>query len=110
MSQAQRPKRTEALTEAEVLKLVELQLEDEAIIGRLDRFWVAFKVDDTLLARLKEAGASNRVLDRLRQGKEPGAVGPVLADDPERSTIAVWVKRYYTQDCPLHSELRVNGE
>ena len=58
------------LTEADVLKLVELQMKDQAVIDRLrDGGGVDFKVDDEVIAHLRKAGASERVLAALR-GKD----------------------------------------
>lgn len=55
------------LGEADVLKLVELQIDDQAVIDRLKAGGgVAFKVDDAVIDGLKKAGASERVLDALK--------------------------------------------
>jgi hypothetical protein len=68
------------LTEAEVLRLIELQKEEGAILARLDKAGVGFPVDDALIGRLKQAGASEAVLAALRRGPVrpglPGAAGP----------------------------------
>jgi WD40 repeat protein len=58
------------LSEADLLKLVELQISDRAIIARMDRGGVDFKVDDAVLERLRKAGASDAVLNALRKGPE----------------------------------------
>jgi WD40 repeat protein len=68
------------LTEAEVLRLIELQKEENATLARLDKAGVGFTVDDALLGRLKKAGASEAVLAALRRGQasaaKPGAAAP----------------------------------
>jgi WD40 repeat protein len=65
------------LTEADVLRLIELQKEEDAILARLEKAGVGFTVDDALLERLKKAGASPAVLAALRRGRaaagKPGA-------------------------------------
>jgi hypothetical protein len=98
------------LSEADVLKLVELQIDDDAILGRIERAWVSFKVDDDVLRRLKGAGASEAVLARLRAGQKADLAEKPPADDPGKASVMVWVERAYGQDCPLHSDFRVNGQ
>lgn len=92
------------LTEADVLKLVELQIEDAVIIARLEKAGVDFKVDDAVLKRLKDAGASQEVLAALQGKKSDGATA-------KAGRMMVWVKRNYeTWDNPLWSEFSINGK
>jgi predicted NACHT family NTPase len=78
------PPKVRPLSEADVLRLIELQKEEGAILARLDRAGVGFTVDDALLERFKKAGASPAVLAALRRGPlpptRPGAVA--LAGQP----------------------------
>src|SRR4051794_5938488 len=54
------------LKEADVLKLIELQIRDDAIIERITQTGLAFKIDDAVLERFQRAGASDSVLTALR--------------------------------------------
>jgi hypothetical protein len=104
LAQAQRLK---PLTEADVLKLVELQIDDTAIASRIVNGGLSFKVDDAVLARLKNAGASEPVLAALRKagGLKPE---PVAA---KKRPLMVFTERFYTgSENPLQSELSINGE
>lgn len=102
------PKEPRKLTEADVVKLVELQIDDDAIINRIHRSdGPAFELTKEIEARLRLAGASDEVLAALRPQGSPQA--PRLPDDPARETIAVWVHQQYSSDCPLITELRMNG-
>jgi WD40 repeat protein len=56
------------LNEADLLKLVELQISDQAIIARVEQAGLEFKVDDAVIERLKKAGASDTVLGVLQKG------------------------------------------
>jgi WD40 repeat protein len=62
------------LSEADLLKLVELQISNQAVVARVEKAGVAFKVDDVVVERLKKAGASDEVLATLRKasGSAPG--------------------------------------
>src|SRR5262249_7842048 len=68
-SRAEDPKKR-PLSEADLLVLLNLGLDDDCIVARLKRGGIAFKADDAVLARLKKAGASDAVLAAL-QTKEP---------------------------------------
>src|SRR5262249_7570846 len=90
------------LTESDVLKLIEIQIDDTCIIARSQQGGgPGFDVDDAVIGRLKKAGASDAVLAQLR-GRT--ADGENLPDDPARARLAVWAKRYYDHECPLQSE------
>ena len=54
------------LNEANLTKLVELQVEDEAIASKLKKEGVNFVVDDAAIGRLKKAGASDAVIAAVR--------------------------------------------
>lgn len=54
------------LTEDELVQLID-QLKDKAILARLEKQGIAFKVDDALLDRFKKAGASDDVLAAVRK-------------------------------------------
>jgi hypothetical protein len=62
------------LSEADLLKLVKADLEDEVIIALIKKRGVDFKADDEALARLKKGGASPAVLAAL-QPQEGGDAG-----------------------------------
>jgi Mg-chelatase subunit ChlD len=68
------------LSEADVLKLVELGLDDEVIVARLGRAGLSFAADDAAVERLKKAGASAAVLAAVRKAGagNPGAPGPAV--------------------------------
>ena len=102
------PKTPKKLTETEILKLVELQIDDEAIINRIRRSdGAGFELTDEIEKRLRSAGASDGVLAALRPRGDDRA--PNLPDDPARESIAVWVRQQYNNDSPLVTELRING-
>ncbi|HEY2148005.1 MAG TPA: hypothetical protein VGH32_08710 [Pirellulales bacterium] len=71
-----KPSKPKALSEADVLKLVELAIDDSAITARLHKGGVDFKVDDVVIERLRKAGASEKVLLAL-QNKDAPAEKPV---------------------------------
>src|SRR5262249_24881539 len=62
------------LSEADVLKLIELQRQTQAILARLNKAGVDFKVTDAVIQRLRKAGASEEVLIALKNeyAKAPG--------------------------------------
>ncbi|HVS35833.1 MAG TPA: hypothetical protein VMS17_09645 [Gemmataceae bacterium] len=63
------PPKPKPLTEADVLKLVELAIDDQAVIDRMKKGGLDFQVDDGVIDRLRKAGASDRLLAAL-QGKD----------------------------------------
>src|SRR5262249_45643893 len=96
------------LTEADVLKLIELQMEDGCIVARIQRGGgPAFQLDSATEKRLRGAGASDEVIAALKG--QVGAKAADLQDDPARETFAVWVEQDYSRNSPLVSELRING-
>jgi WD40 repeat protein len=75
------------LSEADLLKLIGVQASDQAVVARVEKARVNFKLDDALIECLKKAGASEVVLASLRKagGKagiawEEGTAEPVTLD------------------------------
>jgi WD40 repeat protein len=56
------------LSEADLLKLVELQISDQAIIARVEKAGLDFKVNEAVIERLKKAGASNAIVAAVSHG------------------------------------------
>jgi WD40 repeat protein len=107
-SRAEDPKKR-PLSEADVLALLNLGIDDDCIVARMKRGGIAFKADDALLARLKKAGASTEVLDALRQAG--GTVRPVTP----RANPVVLVKGdlqdvYWAEVSPDGKTLAVGGK
>jgi hypothetical protein len=65
-AQAQLTKATKPLSEPNLTKLVELQVDDAVIVAKLKAQGVDFTADSAVVDRLKKAGASGEVLDALR--------------------------------------------
>lgn len=99
VAHAQAPKK---LTEADVLKLVELQIEDGCIVERIELTGVDFPIDEALLSRLSKAGASDAVLAALRS-QNPDAVAPV-------KVLTLFVQKPYSEASALHSEIFINDQ
>jgi hypothetical protein len=59
------------LSEDDIIKLIELQIDDSAIIGKIKKEGAAFPVTDAALEKLKDAGASEKVLNALREWGKP---------------------------------------
>jgi HEAT repeat protein len=76
------PSKPRPLSEADVLKLIELQRQAKAILARLNKAGVDFKVDDEVIERLRKAGASEKVLAALR--RPPEANAPLVKGPPHR--------------------------
>jgi len=88
------------LGEADLLKLVELKIPDDVIIKRMDA-GVTFPAEKAIVDRLKKAGASDAVLAAVGKAARPAA----------DKVLSLWVERNYKSwDCPLHSELSINGK
>ncbi|MEX0727099.1 MAG: VWA domain-containing protein [Planctomycetaceae bacterium] len=69
------------LAEEAIISLVELEIDDEAIIARIKKAGLAFAPDDAALGRLTEAGASEAVIEALRKAgaaKKPAADGKAI--------------------------------
>jgi hypothetical protein len=56
-----------ALEEADLAKLIELQIDEATIVSKINGSGIAFQVDDAALARLKKAGASEAVAAAVRK-------------------------------------------
>jgi Mg-chelatase subunit ChlD len=69
---AQTPK---ALTEAKIIKLIELNVDDVVIGSMLQKDGVAFKADDAVIDRFRKAGASETVLTAVRKAAGPRILG-----------------------------------
>lgn len=63
------------LTEKDLTSLIELGIDDDAVVARIKKGGVEFKPDDAALGRLKKAGASDAVLKALQEAakKEPAS-------------------------------------
>ena len=59
------------VSEADLTKLIELQVGDDAVIARVARSGVAFPVDAAALQRLRNAGASESILAVVRKAGQP---------------------------------------
>jgi len=55
------------LAEAAIVSLIELQIDDEAIVARVKKAGLAFAPDDAALKRLADAGASEEVIQAVRE-------------------------------------------
>jgi Ca-activated chloride channel family protein len=75
------------LTEQRLMALVESDLEDATIVGRIEKLGLGFEADDAAIARLKKAKVSDTVLQAIRKAAEskrgtPAAEGkPVITYD-----------------------------
>jgi hypothetical protein len=89
--------------EAALVKMAELGLDGQVVIGQLkNRSW-NFEVNDALLNRLRTAGMPSAALDFLRTSSRPQAKG--VAEN-----LQVWVTRdSQYQEASLHSELWINA-
>src|SRR3972149_121420 len=76
-----RPPAAAPVGEQDLIKLIELELGDPAIVGKGQKEGVAFKVNEESVARLKKAGASEAVLEAVRKAaetKKPAAPGKAI--------------------------------
>ena len=89
------------LSEADVQKMVELQLDDDLIIGEGRKRTWQFTVNEAFLERMKQAGASDAVLKYFRAAGQPAQA--------VEENLMVWVTRESdSYDASLHSELYIN--
>jgi hypothetical protein len=87
-------KKPQQLSEADLVKLIELQVEDHCIVRRLDLAGgPGFKVDSAVVERLRKAGASEAVLAALKGEKSPPPPEGVLATEKHKSGLLVDVTR-----------------
>jgi len=59
------------LCEADLTKLIELQVGDDAVIARVERSGVSFPIDAATLERLRKSGASESILAVVRKAGQP---------------------------------------
>src|SRR3954447_3761514 len=62
---------TRPLGEADLIKLVELQIGDDVVVARVEKSGMAFSADVAALERLRRAGASAAVLAAVRKAGGP---------------------------------------
>src|SRR5262245_19873541 len=55
------------LGEDAIISLIELQIEDSAIIAKMKKAGISFEPDQSALDRLSQAGASEALLDAIRE-------------------------------------------
>jgi hypothetical protein len=90
------------LSEADVLKLIQLKNTVDAFRSRLDRQGIDFAVNEAVLQRFREAGASEELLVAIQ----------LQADyvDPELKTIMAWTSAFWAgEPNHLHAKLSING-
>jgi Mg-chelatase subunit ChlD len=80
-AQGQKP-----LTEADLTKLIELQIDNQVIVGKLEKEGVKFEATPEVIDRLKKAGASTEVLAAVEKAatQKPSSAGtkvPVTYQD-----------------------------
>lgn len=93
------------LGEADLFKLVELKLDEKAVIAKVEQ-GLDFGVDDDLLARLKKAGASEAVLAAVRKAGDVKAPAGKVTD-----TLMLWVRKPHGSGGSfLKSEVRINDQ
>ena len=89
------------ISEADLLKLIGLKIDDDAVVKRINDAGVDFPAADAIFKRLQTAGASDEVLAAVKKVAKPA---PAV-------TLGLWVeKNYGSWDCPLHSDLTINGK
>lgn len=88
------------LSEADLIKLIELQPDEQVVLERVKKHGIDFTVDDAALERLKKAGAPAGVLVALQ------------APRSDKGPIMLWCEPYSTAwGTPyLHSEISINGK
>jgi hypothetical protein len=68
---------TKPLSEADLVKLIELQIDDAVIVSKLQKGGISFTVDDATIERLKKAGVSDAVQAAVqRAGKAERPTAP----------------------------------
>ena len=70
---------TKPITEKDIVALVQLGIDEQAIVGSISRGTLDFDADDAALQRLKDAGASDGVLQALRDASKRPAAAPAQA-------------------------------
>lgn len=72
------------LAEKDIANLIELGIDDAAIVSRIEKGGLAFEADEAAVARLKEAGASEDVLNAVQaagKSRRPAAGGQTVTYD-----------------------------
>lgn len=69
------------LTEADLVKLIELQIDDKAVVARLEKGGVSFPVDAAAVERLKKAGASSVLLAAVQKLAEAKKAADAKANE-----------------------------
>jgi hypothetical protein len=69
------------LTEADLVKLIELQIDDKAVVARLEKGGVSFSVDDAAVERLKKAGASSVLVAAVQKLAEAKKAADAKANE-----------------------------
>jgi len=96
------------LSESDLLKLVELQIGDDAIVAKIEKDGIDFSLNGPLKERLRKAGATDRVLAAM---EKRGMTASPAAESKVAEPIMVWVKREYGHvENPLYTEFSVNGK
>ncbi len=77
---------TTQISQADLQELIQLGIDDDAILAKIKADGVAFVVDEQTLDNLKKAGASQAILDALKANPMPSsnaamATPPILYDD-----------------------------
>lgn len=73
------------LAEKDIVSLIELQIDEAAIVGKLQKGGLSFSVDDAALARLKDAGATEAILKAVQAAgaRKPAAPGVAPVTYPD---------------------------
>ena len=102
-----RPVLAKSLSEGDLATLLRVGIAEDVIVAKIRSDGVDFAVDQDAVARLKQAGASEAVLQALQAPKAAAAAAP----EPAAVPMAVWVKRQWSPyENPLHAEFSINGQ
>ena len=89
------------ISESDLLKLISLSIKDDAIVNRINLAGVDFMAEEAILKRLQKAGATDKIMEAVKKAARP-AIAAVMG---------LWVEKNYSGwDCPLHSDLSINGK
>ncbi len=110
------------LTEKGLAALVEAGFEEEEIVAKVKKDGVDFEVNEESLARLKQAGLSDKVLETIQSAKKPAAAGTpaitfeqiitLLSNGIDEETIMAKLKKspsIFTLSADQEKELRDAG-
>jgi hypothetical protein len=91
--------RPRPLSEADVLKLIELHRQTGNILARLNKAGVDFKVDDEVIERLRKAGASEKVLAAIRRPSgAPSALVKALSPGAPSALVQALIEQLKDRD------------